>query len=164
MQNTELTNVLNDLVRINNDRIEGYEHAMDEAKNIDVDLQAIFQRMIEESRKYKSELVQAIQSRGGEADSNETTNSGKVYRVWMDLKNAFTGKDRKSVLESCEFGEDAAQKAYQHALESDAVMDTDIRQLISKQKAELKSSHDLIKSYRDMHATVSKQMDKLSNI
>ncbi len=51
----------------------------------------------------------------------------------------FTGSDRKSILESCEFGEDAAQKAYNEALESDADMDVETRQLIMKQKHLLKS-------------------------
>lgn len=162
--NNDLIEVLNDLVKINNDRIEGYERAIKESKDIDVDLHTIFTRMMEDSRKYKAEIIDAIQQRGGSADTDSTTNSGKVYRVWMDIKAAFSGKDRKAVLENCEFGEDAAQKAYQEALEVDTAMDTDIRQLISRQKAELKNSHDLIKSYRDMHATVKEQMDKISNI
>ncbi len=164
MANKDLLDVLNDLVKINNDRIEGYEKAMEDAKKIDTDLQTIFFKMMEESRNYKTELIEAIARRGGESESEETTNSGKIYRVWMDIKSTFKGSDRKSVLELCEFGEDAAQKAYQEALESDVVMDTDVRQLISKQKAELKNSHDLIKSYRDMHSTVKEQMDKLSNL
>ena len=43
--NDNLVSVLNDLIRINNDRIEGYERASKEAKDIDVDLRAIFNRM-----------------------------------------------------------------------------------------------------------------------
>ena len=69
----------------------------------------------------------------------------------MDVKNTFTGGDRESILGSCEFGEDAAQKAYNEALETDAEMDADTRQLIMKQKNSLKSSHDIIKKYRDLH-------------
>ncbi len=82
----------------------------------------------------------------------------------MDIKSAFTGKDRKSVLESCEFTEDAAQKAYLEALESEAAGNTEIRHLISKQKSELKSSQDLIRSYCEMHAAVKEQIDKLSSV
>ena len=46
--------------------------------------------------------------------------SGKIYRTWMDVKAAFARKERLSVLEACEFGEDAAQRAYEAALASDA--------------------------------------------
>lgn len=149
----EIVGVLNDLVRINNDRIVGYERAVKESGNGDVDMIATFTKMAEQSRKYVTELVQEVGRLGGEA-ATDTTISGKVYRVWMDLKSAITGKDRESIIGSCEYGEDVAQRAYEAALESDAYMSTDIRQLITNQKAELKTSHDLIRSYRDMQASV----------
>ena len=150
--NEDLIEVLNDLVRINNDRIEGYEKAVNETKDIDADLRTLFRRMADQSRQAKAELVQEVQKQGGGADTNSTTNSGKIYRAWMGVKATFSGKDRKSVLAACEFGEDAAQKAYKEALESDSTMDVDVRQLIVKQQASLKESHDLIKRQRDMQA------------
>jgi uncharacterized protein (TIGR02284 family) len=146
---TELTEVLNDLIRINNDRITGYEKAAAESKEIDIDLKAIFHKMADESRKYASELKDQINSLGGESETDATTGMGKLYRAWMDVKATFTGKDRTAILSSCEYGEDAAQKAYNDALASDADIDTETRQLITAQKASLKTSHDLIKQYRD---------------
>jgi uncharacterized protein (TIGR02284 family) len=153
--NDNLVEVLNDLIRINNDRIVGYERAGDEARDIDVDLRAIFSRMAEESRQYAAELTQEVVKSGGEPATG-TTNSGKIYRVWMDLKATFSGKSRQAVLENCEFGEDAAQKAYDSALKSDAEIPSDIRQLITNQKSSLKTSHDVIKKYRDLHAAINK--------
>ena len=150
-RNEQLTEVLNDLIRINHDRIEGYEKAIEETKDKDVDLQAIFHRMADESRQYASELKNEVRRAGGDDVATGTTNSGKIYRMWMDVKAVFTGKGRKSVLESCEFGEDAAQKAYDEALRSDAPLPAETRQLIVNQKASLKASHDTIKQYRDMH-------------
>lgn len=147
--NEELIEVLNDLIRINNDRIEGYEKAINETKDIDVDVKTLFRRMADQSREAKAELIQDVQKRGGGADTNSTTNSGKIYRAWMDVKATFSGKDRKAILAACEYGEDAAQKAYKEALESEATMDVDARQLIVKQQATLKGSHDLIKRLRD---------------
>ena len=151
----ELVEVLNDLVRINNDRIEGYERAIEDSRDSDNDIVNVFSRMIDESRQYKGELIKAIQTVGGSAEYEETTHSGKLYRFWMKIKETVTGKDRGSVLDDCEFGEDAAQKAYQEALESDATMDTDIRKLIVNQKSSLKNSHDTIKRLRDMQKEVS---------
>jgi uncharacterized protein (TIGR02284 family) len=150
----ELIGVLNDLIRINNDRIEGYQRASQEAKDTDVDLKAIFHEMADQSMKYVNELTEQVAKLGGDPASN-TTISGKVYRVWMDLRAAVTGKARTSILDSCEYGEDVAQKAYQAALESDAAMSTDARQLIAEQKSALKTSHDTIKKYRDMHQSVN---------
>lgn len=150
-RNSNLVEVLNDLIQINNDRTQGYAKAADNARDIDVDLRAIFDRMGEESRKYAIELTGQVGKLGGEPATGTTT-SGKIYRAWMDVKATFTGKDRQSVLAACEFGEDAAQRAYETALKSDAEIPADVRQLIATQKSSLKTSHDLIKKYRDMHA------------
>ncbi len=150
----ELVEVINDLIQINNDRVVGYEKAANESKDSDMDLKTTFTEMADQSRKYAAELTQEVGRLGGDA-STDTTLSGKVYRIWMDLKAAISGKDRESILGSCEYGEDVAQRAYDAALESDAYMSTEIRQLISNQKSNLKKSHDLIKKYRDMHENVS---------
>src|SRR6476620_1793065 len=131
--NEKLTEILNDLIQINNDRITGYEKASKEVEGVDVDLKAVFAKMADESRKYKAELTQEVTRVGGEPATG-TTNLGKIYRVWMDVKATFSGHDRQSALESCEFGEDAAQKAYREALASDAEMRADTRQLITSQQ------------------------------
>lgn len=141
MENTK--EILNDLIEINNDRIKGYERAIEELEDGNTDLVTLFSDMITESARLKSELISA----GGEAHS-ETTNSGKIYRAWMDVKAVFTGHDRKAVLENCEFGEDAAQKAYKTALD-DEDLSPSVRQLVSEQKSTLKASHDRIKTLRD---------------
>lgn len=152
MQNQEqLIEVLDDLVKINNDRIAGYERAIKEAKDLDVDLKAVFEGMIRETQQYKEELMGKVTALGGEA-STDTTLSGKIYRAWMDVKATFTGSDRRAILENCEFGEDAWRRAYEAALASDAEMDADTRQLITEQYNSQKNAHDLIKKYRDAHA------------
>jgi uncharacterized protein (TIGR02284 family) len=146
--NEKLISVLNDLIRINNDRVTGYEKASEETETIDVDLRAIFQSYANDSQKYASELALEVKRLGGES-ADGTTGLGKIYRAWMDVKSTFTGQDRQAILSSCEYGEDQAQKAYTDALASDAEMNADIRQLITTQKAALKRSHDIIKKYRD---------------
>ena len=152
--NESLVEVLNDLIKINNDRIDGYERALSEVKDIDLDLRGIFQKMANESREYVQELSREVATLGGEVATG-TTGSGKIYRVWMDIKATFTGHDRTSVLESCEYGEDAAQEAYEDALATDADLPVDVRQLITNQKASLLESHNLIKKYRDLHQAVN---------
>ena len=152
--NDALVGVLNDLIEINNDRVTGYNKASEEAKSVDVDLQATFSKMANDSRQYAAELTERVRTLGGEP-STGTTNSGKIYRVWMDVKATFTGHDRQAVLENCEFGEDAAQKAYKAALATDAEMDSETRQLITSQQSKLKMAHDLIKKYRDTQKGVN---------
>ena len=69
----------------------------------------------------------------------------------MDLKAAITGKDRQTILNNCEFGEDAAQKAYDMALNADTELEVPLRELIVRQKAQLKMGHDEVKRLRDLH-------------
>ena len=146
---TELTEVLNDLIKINYDRIEGYRTAAEESKNFDISLHPVFQKMADESRKQVSALTHHVKKLGGEPESGTTT-MGKIYRAWMDVKATFTGKDRTAILSSCEYGEDQAQNAYEKALSSDADIYTETRQLIMSQKETLKKCHDEIKGMRDL--------------
>ena len=88
-----------------------------------------------------------LQALGKEVTSDATT-AGAIYRVWMDVKALFTGHDRYTVLNNCEFGEDAAQQAYKMAIETEG-LSANINSLITKQKEELKSSHNEIKAMRD---------------
>jgi uncharacterized protein (TIGR02284 family) len=152
MENEKVIDILNDLVRINHDRVVGYEKAREELKSGDADLGSLFQRYITESRQYGQELTQEVTRLGGKP-AEGTTNSGKVYRVWMDLKATVAGHDRKTVLSNSEFGEDAAQKAYDTALNADVNYDPSLRDLIVRQKAALKAGHDEIKRLRDMEKT-----------
>ncbi len=152
--NEKLVEVLNDLVLINNDRIEGYEKAVTETEDKDVDLKGIFKKMEDQSRAYVAELSNAITSMGGTVETG-TSGLSKVHRVWMDVKATLSTNERESVLATSEFGEDAAQKAYKEALASDAEMSADVRQMITSQQESLKTSHDTIKKLRDAHKAVN---------
>ncbi len=149
--NENTIEILNDLIRINNDRIEGYNRAAKETQEEDEDLRILFHRMAGESRIYLKELTQEVQRLGGEP-AEGTTGSGKLYRAWMEVKATFTGNDRKSTLSACEFGEDTAQRAYELALAEDD-LPLGLAEFLSSQKAALKTSHDEIKRYRDEDST-----------
>ncbi len=139
--------VLNDLIKINNDRIVGYQKAIAELPVADVDLKALFSGLIEQSERLKSELQQHIGAWEDKVDE-ETTTAGKIYRAWMDVKQTFAVNDRKAILESCEYGEDAAQKAYRQA-EGEEGISLAAQSLISTQQTELLASHDHVKQLRD---------------
>ena len=146
-QNAAIIETLNDLILINNDRIVGYEKAYEETDTADTDLRSVYNSLANHSRDNVVELSSEVTALGGEPATG-TMVSGKLYRVWMDVRAAFSSDGRKTSLESSEFGEDAAQKAYNSALESDELT-PELRALITRQKATLKSGHDTIKRLRD---------------
>ncbi len=138
--NEHAAEVINDLVKINNDRIEGYETAIKETKDGDSDLRALFQSMKQDSMQLKQELANVL-SKYGEEPEKGTRTDGKIYRAWMDVKATFSGNSRKSVLENCEYGEDAAQKAYKSAL-SDSDLPQEVKTVIVSQQSILKADHE----------------------
>ena len=147
--NDQIIDVLNDLIRINNDRVDGYQKAIKETPDNDAGLRSLFERMANESREYARELSSEVNRLGGDPSSSNTA-SGSIYHVWMDLRSSLSKDKEHSVLALCEFGEDAAQRAYEKALdESDLSMS--VRQMITSQKSALKDSHDTIRRERDEH-------------
>jgi uncharacterized protein (TIGR02284 family) len=137
---------LNDLVQINNDRILGYENALKEVEDGD-ELKSIFLEKIDESRRLKLTLVTEVEVLGSNAETG-TSVSGKIHRTWLDVKAAFSGHNDKSVLEECEFGEDAIKKAYKSAL-AEEHLPAYIRDILNDQLSILITSHDEIKALRD---------------
>jgi uncharacterized protein (TIGR02284 family) len=135
--------------------VEGYEKAIKDAAG-NADLVRTFSEYADQSRNYSSELRSAVTGLGGDASEN-TTVAGKIYRVWMDLRSAVSSSERASALDLCEYGEDAAQKAYKEALQESATLPADILALVTTQKAELKRAHDTIKRLRDQQRTVQQR-------
>lgn len=139
--------LLNDLILINNDRVVGYQKAMEELKSEDSDLKLLFQEKINQSNKFKAELTHKVIEANYKVETG-TTNAGKIYRVWMDVKAFFGGSERRVVLDNCVDGEDAALAAYNDALTSEGLT-PEARSLITRHHAALRISHDRIKALKD---------------
>lgn len=140
--------ILNDLVQVNNDRIEGYKKALEELNEQEnQDLKPFFNTMINNSTDYNEELEKLIELYDG-ATVEGTSGAGKIYRAWMDLKALFTGGDRKAILDSCETGEATAVRAYNDAL-SENDLSEDVQKLITIQKTEIQEAYTEIKALRD---------------
>ena len=148
MDNEKKIEALNSLIVINNDRIEGYKTASQEAK--ETDLKMLFSNLSLTSVRCREELVAEVKRLGGTPEEGTRT-TGKFFRVWMDVKAAFTGNDRKTILDSCEYGEDAALDAYKGVINQDR---QDVNQqeqaMLNKHYSLLKADHDKVKELRDM--------------
>jgi uncharacterized protein (TIGR02284 family) len=147
MENQKSIDALNSLIEINNDRIEGYETASKETD--ESDLKTLFAQLAQTSYECKEELVDEVNELGGKPIEG-TKVSGKFFRVWMDVKAALTGKDRKAILNSCEYGEDVAVNAYNKVLEDDVKnLTPDQLVIVQEQYTLIKADHDKIKTLRD---------------
>lgn len=145
--------VLNDLTEINNDRVAGFEKAIAEINDENVDLKAIFQEYSTQSRKFSQELTAIV---AGYGEDIETGNSvaGTLHRAWIDVKSLFGGSDRASILSEAERGEDAIKAAYKMALEN-GELTGEAFDTVSKQAEAIKAAHDAIKALRDAAKAMS---------
>ncbi len=152
--NKEVIENLNDLVQINNDRIVGYENALKQIEEeeiqeeeVETGLRSLFLSHIDDSRRFKLELAKEVEVLGASPET-DTSTSGKLHRAWIDVKTTFTGHSKKSILEECEFGEDAIKKAYETALENED-LPAYLRDILNDQLTVLVEAHDEIKALRD---------------
>jgi uncharacterized protein (TIGR02284 family) len=143
---TPSSGVINDLIEINNDRVAGFEKAISDINDENVDLKALFQKFCAESRKNSLELAALV----GDPDNVETGTSvsGNLHRTWIDVKALFGGTDRLSILSEAERGEDAIKKAYKDAL-GDGNLPANAVETITKQSAGIQAAHDQVKTLRD---------------
>lgn len=149
MENSKNISALNKLIEINNDRVEGYETASKEAN--ETDLKSLFGELAATSHKNLSELRSEVKRLGGTPEEG-TRVTGKFFRAWMDVKAAFTGNDRHTILDSCEFGEDKALETYEAVLNDSSDLTAEQTQLVSQQKTALRADHDRVKALRDATA------------
>ena len=109
----------------------------------------MFAHLSSTSQKCNQELSAEVTKLGGTpAEGTKTT--GKVFRVWMDVKAALTGKDRKTILNSCEFGEDMAKGTYAKVLKDDLEnLSAEQQIMIKAQHTLLVGDHNVVKAMRD---------------
>lgn len=146
METQKIASAVNELIVINNDRYEGYKTAAGETK--EQDLKDLFGKLSAQSKQFAEELKRHVPLEKEPAD-DATKVSGKLYRVWMDVKAAITGHDRKAILSSCEFGEDVAKKTYDDVLENSSDLPSAAVEVIRRQRMELQKGHDTVKTLRE---------------
>jgi len=142
--------IINDLIRINNDRVQGYKEALDLAHGLGLDsLRHIFAKYILQSQHFIEELTPYV-VRQGEEPTDATLLRGKLFRMWMGLKATVAGNDRKSLLESCEKGEDAFKDTYKKTLSDEETLLTgDVKNIMLNQLGKQLDAHNEIKALRD---------------
>lgn len=148
MNNERTVSVLNDLLNITNDRIQGFSKVEDKVWDTYTPLKADYDQMVSQSQTMKSELNNLILERGGEPDNTGST-AGAIHRTWIDVKNSFSGDKAESTLENVVYGEKAAINAYQDALDSGDLCPESSR-VVSDQLHHLKSSYNKFSNLNEM--------------
>jgi uncharacterized protein (TIGR02284 family) len=142
--NTDFYSLLNSLIQTSKDGQEGFLTA---AQNVgDFDLKEFFNEVSLQRAKFAGELQTEAHLLGNTNPEYASSVSGTLHRGWMNIQAVVTGRDRHSILSSCEEGEDAAIRAYKTALAE-----------LERQLAEINSVHLRVRTLREEAAAAPKE-------
>lgn len=137
--------LLNELVQTLKDGEVGYATALTDVE--DHDLKEVFKKYAAQRDGYLTEIEDQMHKLNLKAEE-DTSITGTVHRAFINIKAAITRKDRESILNECERGEDYAVKAYQTALKAEN-LPGQLQSIIEKQYQGVREAHDEIKRLRD---------------
>lgn len=116
--NEHQTDILNNLIEINNDRIEGYKTAIALLPaTASTAIKYAFEQFRDQSIQFNNELIPIVHKEGEEPEEG-TRDSGKLFRIWMDIKAMVSPSTILSILDSCIRGEEEHKKVYNNAIEN----------------------------------------------
>lgn len=145
-QQKETISTINDLIETLKDGQEGFRQAAEAVE--DPQLKSLFNEFSLQRSRFAGELQSEAVGLGESKPEESSSAAGAMHRAWIDLKSAITKHDNHAILAECERGEDSAIKEYQEAMEEEDLA-APVREIISRQYAEVKSAHDRIKQLRD---------------
>ena len=147
-QNKEIISTLNGLIETLKDGQEGYKQS---ASGVDdPQLKTLFDTLSLQRSKFAGELQNEVVNMGDPDPEDASSVTGSMHRAWINVKSAVTNRDRHAILAEAERGEDAAVSAYSDAMEKN--LPTPIKEVVSRQSAEVKAAHDKIRALRDSTA------------
>lgn len=149
-QNKKILNALNDLIRINIDRITAYEKASHDEITPEPEIREVFYRLGTDSRAYVNTLHAEVIKLGG-APVSQSTIAGKIYLHWLEGKNSFEGPDTPTRLDACIAAEAAIQKAYQQVLDEQNNLPERICQIVENQLWAIERAQEQLVSLHENH-------------
>lgn len=143
------TALINRLIEINNDRIEGYETAIALLPNKEATgIRQAFESFRDQSLTFKSELAPLVVQSGSEPTEN-TRDSGKLFRAWMTLKSTLSSHTLASILDSCDQGEQEFSEVYRQALEESTGAPLELVTIMERQSNLQQETYNKLKEWKD---------------
>ena len=144
MDNSEVVDVLNDLIETSKDGEYGFTTCAERATS--VDLKQTFSSRASDCASGARELQALVVQHGGKAEDRGTV-AGAVHRGWVSVRDALSGISDQAILDECERAEDVALSRYRKALKHE--LPATVRQVVERQTAGVQANHDQIKALRD---------------
>lgn len=122
---------LKELLVLINDGKEGYQHAAEATDT--PELKALFSKLSGERMVDAAELEEHIAAHGGDVDNDNGGILGNLHRSWLTLKQTFSSKEDKAILQGITTGEMAAIEKYNQCI-ADYADHADHLELLKEQR------------------------------
>ncbi len=136
--NEHAVDVLNGLIKTTLDSVGGYRDAAENADRSQY--KAMFTERCSRREQLARELQQEVRALGGDPQTEQGI-LGKAHNKFLDIKNALTGGDDKSVIDEVERGEDHIKEKFQNAL-NDQELPPSARTAVSRAYQSVTADHD----------------------
>ncbi|HEY1039597.1 MAG TPA: PA2169 family four-helix-bundle protein [Bacteroidia bacterium] len=143
--------MLNDLIKINESRHNEFK-VYTEMIRKNAGLKQILEESSNESELFVNELRQCLKIL--QQVENVYSDNGKIHRGWMDLRASFSDEMNRTILDSCEYGDQATLKAYEQVLDPNVPFADEIRDRLVGQRKRILNSYERIKK-------LSKRLNKI---
>ncbi|HMR17786.1 MAG TPA: hypothetical protein PKA53_00680 [Sphingobacterium sp.] len=143
----ENTEILTDLIVINQERILGYAKAiagLDSEK--DSDLISIFEQYSQQAQQFKSQLIPLVHREGEIPDNTCDPAPEKLYKTWFEASGIVDSNPRESVLIAVIRGEKDNERIYRIALDNLEVVEENVLEMIRSQADLQSSSHENLRT------------------
>jgi hypothetical protein len=130
--------IARDLFFIHENRVDAYKQLLRDSVDMELDLKAIIERMIEQGVKDREELEKKMDSQAA---------AGEIYKSWQVMINPVTEADKKTVLATLADDELIMMNTYSMALS--LITEKEMIQILEKQRQELKKLHAHIRQYHN---------------
>lgn len=134
--------LLSDLIRINYERIEGYEKAATQSYS-QPQLASTLRRFANDSRKNINEIKSHLRNDGFITDSYHKS----FFKSWIDFKSALC-EIKKSVLDLCYFGDGLVLKVYDKVLQETEELNFEGLKFIKNQRSIILTAQDRLLTLR----------------
>lgn len=129
---------LNGLIKTTIDSVDGYREAAEDSHNSK--FQSMFIARANEREQVVQKLQQHVTQLGGTAQDSGSVAAG-AHRVFMNLRDAVTGRDDDAIIAEVERGEDFIKEKFESAI-SDNDLGADCRSVIVQCYESVRSGHD----------------------
>ena len=148
-ENREIISVLDELIETLKDGQQGFTQAAEAVS--DSKLKSLFRNYSDQRSRFVTALQTESRKFGEDKPEDDSSATGALHRGWINLKSAVTGGDEHAILAECERGEDSAVEEFHKAVEDG--LPPALREIVSRQYAEIKAAHDRIRDLRDAFKT-----------